>query len=112
MDETELKTINERIGEAEQTADEEFLRQVLADELVFRKAGGSVVTKQQFLADLAKNNFARETKNVKVTLDEEKQTALVSLVVHALGSDFQNLRLFVRRETGWQCIVWFNTKLT
>ena len=111
MDESELVRINEQIGEAEQTADEKFLREVLADELVFRKASGKVVTKEEFLADLTNNRFERESKNIKVTLDEENSTALVTLVVHALENKFQNLRVFVRREKGWQCLVWFNTKL-
>ena len=112
MDETELVRINKQIGEAEQEADETFLRRVLADELVFRRASGKVVSKEVFLADLPNNKFERVPENINVTFDEERKTALVSLVVHALGSEFKNLRVFQRREAGWQCIVWFNTKLS
>jgi hypothetical protein len=110
MDEAELVRLNEQIGAAEQNGEAEFLRGVLAEELVFRRASGSVVSKEQYLADVTKNMFERESKNIKVTFDEENNLALVVLVVHARGSDFQNLRVFRRRENGWQCLVWFNTK--
>ncbi|HEY8561395.1 MAG TPA: nuclear transport factor 2 family protein [Pyrinomonadaceae bacterium] len=111
MDEAELIEINERIGDAEQNADAGFLRRALADELVFRRASGKIVTKDEFLADLPNNRFERKSRALQVTLHGDGKTALVSVIVAALDKEFQNLRVFVRREGGWQCIVWFNTKL-
>jgi len=112
MDERDLIKINERIGEAEQSADDKYLSGVLADELVFRNARGIVATKTEFLKNVENNKFERESKYIKVTFDEEKKIALVILIVLAKGSEFRNLRVFERRATGWQCIVWFNTKLS
>lgn len=113
MDESELIKINERIGEAEVKGDAEFLRAVLADELIFRKGDGSVVNKEEFLRDVPNKKFERESSEIKVTFDNEGNLALVTLKIRALGSKFRNLRVFERRgdAAGWQCIVWFNTKL-
>jgi len=112
MDEENLKELNERIGKAESEGDEEFLREVLADELVFRRASGKVVTKEEFLAEVQKNKFERKSSEIKVVLNKDKELALVTLLVEAQGSKIRNLRVFERNEKGWQCIVWFNTKLT
>jgi hypothetical protein len=112
MDEEKLKELNERIGKAESEGDEEFLREVLADELVFRRASGKVVTKEEFLAEVQKNKSERQSKDIKVNLDEERNTALVSLIVRVMESEFKNLRVFVRNENEWQCLMWFNTKIS
>jgi len=111
MNEAELLKINEQIGAAEEAGDARFLRGVLADELVFRKGDGGVVNKAQFLADVPNRKFERVSKNIKIAFDDGENLALVTLTVEALGNEFRNLRVFERRAAGWQCIIWFNTKL-
>jgi hypothetical protein len=121
MDESELESLNRKIGEAELMRDAAFLGEILAGELVFRRAGGKVVTKEEYLADLIKpeNTYEYlESNNIQAIADEE--TALVTLFVKAKGKrgetefagEFENLRVFVRRAAKWQCIVWFNRKIS
>ena len=112
--------LNVLIGEAELNRDENFLRDVLADELVFRRANGSIVTKDEYLAELKKPENTYEfltAENIKAQVKDEN--ALVSLVVRAKGKrgekefegKFQNLRVFVSKDKNWQCMIWHNTRL-
>lgn len=50
--ENELIELNIKIGEAEKQRQEDFLKGVLADDLIFRRASGKVVNKVEYLADL------------------------------------------------------------
>jgi hypothetical protein len=111
--------LNVLIGEAELNRDENFLREVLADELVFRRGNASVVTKDEYLADLIKPENIYEylvAENIKAQVKDD--TALVSLNVRAKGKpgekefegNFRNLRVFVRKEKNWQCVIWHNTR--
>jgi hypothetical protein len=111
--------LNVLIGEAELNRDENFLREVLADELVFRRANASIVTKDEYLADLIKPENIYEylvAENIKAQVKDD--TALVSLNIRAKGKrgekefegNFRNLRVFVRKEKNWQCVVWHNTR--
>jgi hypothetical protein len=115
-----LEQLNIRIGEAEFSRDADFLNDILADELVFRRANGTIVTKEFFLTELKKleNTFTfLHSEDIKVAIIGEN--SLVSLIVHTKGrrgeaefeGRFRNLRIFIRREDKWQCIVWFNTKI-
>lgn len=112
--------LNVLIGEAELHRDEDFLRGNLADELVFRRANGSVVTKEEYLDELMKPENTYEylvAENIKSQIKDD--TALVSLNVRAKGKrgekefegTFRNLRVFVRKEKNWQCVIWHNTRL-
>ena len=116
-----LEQLNIRIGDAELRRDELFLRNILAPELVFRRASGKIVTKSDYLAELVKpeNTYEYlESENVKVAVNGEN--ALVSLLVRAKGrrgetefeGEFQNLRVFVKQAEKWCCVVWFNTRVT
>jgi hypothetical protein len=111
--------LNVLIGEAELKRDENFLREVLADELVFRRANASVVTKDEYLADLIKPENSYEyliAENIKAQVKDD--TALVSLDVRAKGKRgekefegiFRNLRVFVRNEKKWKCMIRHNTR--
>ncbi len=50
----ELITLNQRIGEAERTKDEQFLNSVLSENLRFRRANGTMVDKTIYIVDLMK----------------------------------------------------------
>jgi hypothetical protein len=116
-----LEQLNAQIGEAELGRDEAFLRSVLADELVFRRASGKVITKEEYLTELMKPENTYDyliSENTKAVINDE--TSLVSLRVRAKGKRgetgfegvFHNLRVFVRREDEWQCLVWFNRRIS
>lgn len=115
-----LVRLNRQIGEAELKRDEKFMREVLADELVFRRANGKIVTKDEYLSELMKPENSYEllrTENIKTAVT--KENALVSLTVITKGKrgetefegEFQNVRVFVKRKNEWQCIVWFNARI-
>lgn len=121
MNESGLINLNKQIGEAELRRDETFLRDVLADELVFRRASGAVVTKEEYLAELIKpeNTYEYlESENLRFIANEE--IAVVTLIVKAKGKrgekefegKFQNRRVFIEQQGNWKCIVWFNTKIS
>jgi hypothetical protein len=52
--EKELIDLNIKIGEAEKCRNKHFLKRILADDLIFRRANGKVVNKRKYLADLVK----------------------------------------------------------
>lgn len=112
--------LNVLIGKAELNRDEKILREVLANDLVFRRANGSVVTKDEYLSELIKPENTYEflhSENIKAQIKDEN--ALVSLVARAKGKrgekefegEFRNLRVFVKNEQNRQCVIWHNTRL-
>lgn len=118
--EKELIEINLKIGEAEKARDEAFLKRVLADDLIFRRASGQVVNKTEYLTDLQNSANTYDyliSEDVKPMLYEG--IAVVSLRVKAgikrgtstFEGNFRNIRLFLRRNERWQCVIWFNTSI-
>jgi hypothetical protein len=115
--ENELIELNIKIGEAEKQRQQDFLRHVLHDDLIFRRASGKIVNKQRYLAELSDQNNTYEyliSEEVKPTVYEG--IAVVSLRVRAKGKRgndsfegvYRNIRLFLK-DHGWFCVVWFNT---
>ena len=103
--------------ETEKRRQENFLNDVLADDLIFRRASGKVVNKMEYIADLLKPDNTYEyliSENVKPTVYED--VAIVSLQVKAKGKRgessfegvYRNIRIFLKSNK-WQCVVWFNT---
>lgn len=118
MDEAGFIDLNRKIGEAEFTRDDAFLRGVLSDELVFKRASGAIVTKEEYLTELKKPENTYEylfSEDIRVTASGN--AALVSLLVYAKGRRgekefsgvFRNQRVFVRKEGNWQCSLWVNS---
>lgn len=112
--------LNVLIGDAELNRDENFLREVLADDLAFRRASGAVVTKDEYLSELIKPENTYEylrSENIKAQINTD--AALVSLVVSAKGKRgekefegrFRNLRVFINDGKSWRCAVWHNTRI-
>ena len=115
----ELVDLNLKIGEAEKQRDVNFLSSVLADDLAFRKANGTVVNKKQFIEYLEKGKITYDcllSSDIEVIFHQD--LALVSLIVCAIGmsegkrfsGEYLNTRLFLKNEAGWQCFLWFNVK--
>jgi catechol 2,3-dioxygenase-like lactoylglutathione lyase family enzyme len=114
----ELVQLNVRIGAAEREHDVAFLDHVLHDELIFRRADGSFVGKDDYLGDLG--NRAYEELDVQITaVDEKKESVVVTAIVSARGTShgrpfagtFRNTRTFVTDEERWQCRLWVNTRV-
>ena len=128
----DLVQLNYRFGEAEVEAENEatkeqseaFFKRHLHEKLVFRRAGGAVVTKQEFLTDLASPDNRTDQLSsyvLEVTESEDGETAEALVLVHLKGKRkgedatglYRNRRLFVKQKNGdWQCLVWFNTRIT
>lgn len=124
--ENELIELNIKIGEAEKQRQEDFLKGVLADDLIFRRASGKVVNKVEYLADLVNPDNKYEyliSEDVQPTVFDVQPTVYedvvtVSLLVRAKGQRetkefegvYRSIRIFLKNENkGWQCVVWFNT---
>src|SRR5687767_4391147 len=115
--EKELKEININIGEAEENGKIDFFENLLADELIFRRANGNITTKQSFLYDLKPGAFHKlvtEVQEVKTRGDY----AVVQVKVVAKRTteesegEYLNIRSFVKRNGDWKLITWLNTKIS
>lgn len=121
--EQDLIELNSKIGEAELKRDTIFLAGILADDLRFRRANGTIVEKATYLAgvqDPANIYDYLYSENVQASVYET--TAVVALRVRAKGmrSDtpfegtFRNIRVFLRqpdKQPVWQCTMWFNVRI-
>lgn len=115
----ELTQFNRKIGEAEIERDIKFLRDHLSNKLIFRRAGGQIINRETYLADLISPENTYEyvnSENVEV-LEYSEDIALASLRVRAKGKRadttfegiYRNTRLFLKHQGIWQCAIWFNT---
>ena len=122
-DQAELIELTKRLGDAEKGRDEKFMRDVLSDALVFRRANGTIVNKTLYLEGLTNpaNTYDRlNTEDVEVRTYQD--IAVVTLCVDAAGmrggkpfaGKFRNVRIFMKDNTaphGWRCHMWFNFKI-
>jgi ketosteroid isomerase-like protein len=113
----DLREINARIADAERQRDAAYLEGVLHDELVFRRADGSLATKRDYLDAVPKRRYDRLESDV-VEVHEKGDSAVVTVIVDAAGQTqdgtafggrFRNVRVFVRDGGGWRCRIWVNT---
>jgi hypothetical protein len=122
MSEEHLIDLNRRVGEAEKQRDEIYLSEILADDLVFRRATGDIAFKQDYLKGIRDtNNAYSRLESVDIEPKIKDNVAVVTLRVNAAGmrggnafsGTFRNIRVFRKEPTskhGWQCYVWINTK--
>jgi catechol 2,3-dioxygenase-like lactoylglutathione lyase family enzyme len=113
-----LRELNIHLAEAEKGHDIALLREILHDKLLFRRASGVVVTKEQYLEAVPKRIYDRLDSEL-IEIDEKDDTALVTVIVRAEGTDgdkpfsgsFRNTRLFVREDGRWLCLTWLNARI-
>jgi hypothetical protein len=122
--EQHLIELNCRVGEAEKGRDDRYLSEILADDLVFRRANGDIAGKQDYLNGIRdlNNSYSRlEATSIEPKIQDD--VALVTLRVNAAGvrggkmfdGVFRNDRVFRKvpeSKHGWQCYVWINSKET
>jgi glyoxylase I family protein len=113
----DLRELNVRMGVAEKEHELDFLREVLHDELVFRRTDGTVVGREQYISDLESRTY--ELLEVEVLdVDENPHSAVVTVLVTTRGATrgtrfagtFRNVRTFVRNRDAWECRLWINTR--
>lgn len=120
--EEELTQLNIGIGEAERQQNINTLGQILADDLIFRRASGIVIDKATYLEDLKNpentyNYLCSEVIDIK--LSESQDTAIVTLHVRAKGKRnsnpfegvYRNIRFLRKEGQDWKCYAWFNELL-
>lgn len=140
-----LNDLNIAIGDAEKSVGAgdglidqkalDYLDGVLHKNLIFRRASGVEVGKDQFLKDLEKRNVTydfSESQVMQVNVHEGKskgQTTLdqgvatVEVLVQAKGKKksadnteswqgiYRNTRIFLKEGNNWQLAFWFNTQV-
>lgn len=115
-----LEDLNRNFGEQEKagTDGHPFFDKYLDDNLIFRRASGMVVGKQEFLEALgAPGNVSKVLTTTVSTVEVRGSRALVVAMVHLEGirggkhvdAIFQNIRLFVN-QGDWKCVMWFNRR--
>lgn len=113
-----LRQLNVEIGEREKAQDVDGLNELLHDDLVFRRADGTIVTKREYLDAVPTRTYDVLESEI-AGIDEDEQSAVVTVIVTAAGTakgtsfggTFRNTRVFVSEADRWQCRLWLNTRL-
>jgi hypothetical protein len=97
-----------------------FLHRVLADDLIYTHSSGNVDTKTSFIENLTSGRLAYETAvpeglGVRLFGDVAVLTGTSRIRVHVQGNPL-NLHIrftdvYVKRQAGWQMVVWQATRL-
>ena len=97
-----------------------FFRDLLDQTLRFRRADGTIVTRDEFLVDLVDPANGRDSIDPvePLTCHVYENTAVASVLLHVAGHNgtkhfdglFRNIRIFHRDGAGapWRLKVWFN----
>jgi glyoxylase I family protein len=103
------------MGRAEREADVASLDRYLHDDLIFRRAGGSIVDKATFLAGVVPvEQLDSDILDDTDSQAESSGSFAVTLLVRTIDGTFRNVRVFVRdldADGRWRCKFWINTKL-
>jgi Domain of unknown function (DUF4440) len=100
-----------------------FYRELLDQSLRFRRASGTVVTRDEYLIDLANPANRRDQIKPRGAIDctVYENTAVASVLLQVKGSNrgepfsrlFRNVRIFHREapDKPWRLKVWFDDKV-
>jgi hypothetical protein len=109
-----LEALNVEIGESESGGDKRFFENLLAPSFAFRRANGTFVDRQQYI-DAVAAGAARTTSIRSITFIGKARAAvscIVTMDVQGRPKDFDNLRVFIRTDTGaWKLLAWANEPL-
>lgn len=107
-DEAALKQLNLRIGDAENSGDQQWLSTILAPRIAFQRADElRTVDDQVAFLQKVKSGGTRVTSIVE-PIELYGDRAVVKCIVKVGEQEFHNLRLFVRREGRWKLLGWAN----
>ena len=107
-DEQELRELNVKIGDAENSGDVKWLSTILAPRLAFQRADElQTIDDQVAFLQKVKAGGTRVTRIIEpIALFGDR--AVVQCIVTVGDQEFHNLRLFVRRERQWKLLGWAN----
>jgi len=114
----DLRKANVEIGAAEQNRDLDFLDAALHDDLIFRRADGSIVGKEAYINSVCRRTYDSIMTEV-LDVDERADSAVVTALVTASGTingkpfsgTFRNVRTFVGGKGRWRCRMWINNRV-
>lgn len=108
----ELIELNMRIPVLENSGDSENLSALLADELAFLRADGTIVNKEGFLNKI-KAGGDRKYESTE-SVDVFNNRAIVKCIISMKnGVDkYHNIRLFIKKEDKWLLLGWANEKIS
>jgi hypothetical protein len=115
----ELISTNLSLAAWEQQRDEQAIERldtVISQNLLFRRADGTVVGKLEFMAGLDRPSpFAERSSEIDAVEIREDRALVVSTVVGRTANGvlkrYRNLRWFVLTNGAWQLVFWFNDEL-
>jgi hypothetical protein len=107
-----LTELNTKIGEAENSGDREWLATILAPRLAFQRGdeARTVDDRATFLRKVTRGG-TRTTRMIK-PIQLYGDRAIVRCIVADGDREFDNLRLFVRRDGRWKLLAWANEPAT
>lgn len=95
----------------------DYFKPRLSDQLMFRRANGVVVDKQQFLAGFEDPSpfIERMAEDIQVNVMGDR--AMVTLIIRTVKSDgsrgrYRNIRLLTRTPERWVIQFWYNYDLS
>ncbi len=112
--------LNEKIRENEKSGNSGFFEKHLADDLIFRRANGSLASKQEFIEGLKGREWrVLENSKLQVASDEKHpHYAVASLLVDfnfTVQADgavkkgcAKNIRFFRLEDGDWKVYAWYN----
>lgn len=117
-----LKQLNASFSEAEKSKNVEFFKEVLSDDLIFRRASGIINNKKEFLEGLMKDTLVYHEISTDVRdifISDQTKLAIVTASVYAkftndgkdIEGNFMNVRVFRIEGDVWKLISWYNYKV-
>ena len=115
----DLRRLNIEIGRAEKDHAVTSLERILHERLVFRRASGKIVGKQEYLGALPNTTYTVLESTDVEEMHEGNEVAVWAVNVRAKGLTadgnfsgiFRNVRMFVLQDERWQLLAWANTKI-
>ena len=120
IDETELRRINELIGEAELKKDRSLIEPFVSPNLIFLRASGKVADLEGYLGSLTdaantNDHLSWDVRQIEVTGDHALVVVNVMLRGKRGGNDiegvFRNFRTFMKQGAQWQLVTWVNIQV-
>jgi Domain of unknown function (DUF4440) len=102
----ELIAVNQAITDAENAGDWTAMEPLIAANMAFRRADGSIIDRRTFF-DALKPGGNRILHNCTPLIVSENR-AVVRCIIKVGDADYDNLRLFVRVDGKWQLLGWAN----
>lgn len=118
-DYNQLLKINQEIRDAEFNHDEAYFKNILSDDLRFKRASGKFVNKSLYLEELGLTTYdILKASAIEIIPIDEKSAYTISKV-EANGKtpddsefkgNFRNTRFFRKKGTEWELYAWYNEK--